>query len=180
MYEKLMKMNWEFLLPIWLPLEKRSHNWYCRSQVTLFTYIIPTLRPLRRNPYSLWGCKYIYIYFFFFNESCNLYFRFSHFFLCFLFCFVFLYFFASQAVCENSRARDRTSATQQQPEPQWWECRSLNPLGHQIIPWVFKYYFKIWDKLVHKTHMIFQGLLGTCNITRYKKKWSTYFGILSN
>ena len=63
------------------------------------------------------------------NESCNVYFRFS---LGFLggFC-IFFFFFATQAVCGNSWARDWTYATKQQPEPQWWEHRSLNPLGRQ-------------------------------------------------
>ena len=71
------------------------------------------------------------VVFFFLNESCNVYFRFS---LFFFFVF-FFFFFATQAVCGNSWARDWTYAAQQQPEPQQWELRSLNPLGHQRTPW---------------------------------------------
>lgn len=50
-----------------------------------------------------------------------------------VFC-VFFFFFATQAVCGNSWASDLTYDTEQQPEPQWRERRSLNPLGHQRTP----------------------------------------------
>ena len=52
----------------------------------------------------------------------------------FLVCLFVFFFFATQAVSENSWARDWTYAAQQQPEPQQWECRSLNPLGRQRAP----------------------------------------------
>ena len=77
---------------------------------------------------------------FFLNESCNAYFRFALVFFCL---FVF-FFFATQVVCGNSWARDWTYAAQQQPEPQQWERRSLNPLGHQRTPCV---HFLIGDQL---------------------------------
>jgi len=56
--------------------------------------------------------------------------------LFFFFC-IFFFFFATQAECGNSWAWDWTYTAQQQPEPQRWECRSLNPLGHQRTPSLF-------------------------------------------
>ena len=71
---------------------------------------------------------FLYLFIYLFYEHCNVYFRFS---LGFCFLFFVFFFFAMQAVCGNSWARDWTYSAQQQPEPQWWEHRSLNPLGHQ-------------------------------------------------
>ena len=57
------------------------------------------------------------LFYFFLNESCNIYFRFSLGCVCVCVCVCVCFFFATQAICGNPWTSDRTEAAQQQPEP---------------------------------------------------------------
>ena len=79
---------------------------YLHYFITSYSFILSGLASSFKS-----FCYDMYILFFLFNESCNVYFRFW-FFVCLFVCLVHLFvsFFATRSVCGNSWARDWTYA----------------------------------------------------------------------